>query len=159
MFGFTGLTVINPRIQFIRFAQFPNFAEVHRTEQTLPPSPPRDTEGLFFLCEKKHKTAFCDYVEEQNVTKPHFILTSPGTGWASSASFGTAAAALGHSPCGGCRWALAARESPGSHCCCFFRIRDTAPFLALLWNAQLSSKPRATEKNKHNLAFWLHFVL
>lgn len=112
MFGFTGLTVINPRIQFIRFAQFPNFAEVHRTEQTLPPSPPRDTEGLFFLCEKKHKTAFCDYVEEQNVTKPHFILTSPGTGWASSASFGTAAAALGHSPCGGCRVGTCSQGEP-----------------------------------------------
>lgn len=108
MFGFTGLTVINPRIQFICFAPFPNFAEVHRTEQTPPPSHPKDTGGYFFVWKKKHKTAFHDYIEEQNTTKPHSTLNSPGTGWASGASLGAPAAA----------WSLVLGGPWHSHCCC-----------------------------------------
>lgn len=149
MFGFTGLTVINPRIQFICFAPFPNFAEVHRTEQIPPPSHPKDTGGYFFVWKKKHKTAFHDYIEEQNTTKPHSTLNSPGTGWASGASLGAPAAA----------WSLVLGGPWHSHCCCCSQDQRHWPSLALLWNAQLSCRHTATEKNKHTFAFWLDSVL
>lgn len=133
------------------------------TEQTLPPSCPEDVEGLWrtFFLKKKHKTAFHGYVKVQNMTaKLHSILNDPGPGLGKCCVLpnprcrpGTfrglqAAAGLGD-PSQGRPCHLLLLSGSG----------ETAAFLTLLLNTQLSSKHDATEKNKANFALWLVFVL
>lgn len=142
-FGFTGLTITNPKMQFICFAQFPNFAEIHRTKQSS--SHPRDTERFFFFCLKK-ETQNC-FLCLHRRTKPHSTLNSPGTGWASGASFGAPAADRGHSSCGDCRVGTHSQEGPGSHCCFQYQTHCTLP------GSLVKSRHGATEKNKHDFAF------
>lgn len=153
-FGFTGLTVTNPRIQFICVARSPNFAEVHRTRV------PHILEILkdFFFC-----------LFEKRNTKLLFVMTQKNKTQLNPIPQGTAQHRLGKRCLlwsSRCRpgslvpWGLqGGTPSQGGPwqpqlLLLLFRIRHTAPFLpGSLVKCSLSPKHGATEKNKHDFCF------